>query len=166
MPHSAFTQVNPDTTSRERFTNNILEVPIPSNADKAWAEAVRHQQKLYRALYDHQAMAPNRQQTFMTKAASKSRIYHTWDFVGRTLQFLYMCEYDTLRDQKRGAEQEIFADALARTAGSKEMIEDTSGKFDVMLNANIDVMVPYSEEIKCAAGDLRQELLDTPAGWQ
>lgn len=29
-------------------------------------------------------MAPNLQQTYMTPAASKNKVYFMWDFVGRT----------------------------------------------------------------------------------
>jgi hypothetical protein len=153
MPFADYSPVNPNTTTREAFTKNITDVAIPSNATPAWSAAVKHQQTLYRLLYDHPAMEPNRQQTFMTKAAQKSSIYHTWDFVGRTLQFLYMCEYDTPREAKRGQEKQIFEDALARAAGSKEMITDESGRFEPMYNTNIDIRVPFSDEIKRAAAD-------------
>jgi hypothetical protein len=34
-------------------------------------------------------MAPNRDQTFMTPAKKKTRVYFMWDFVGRTLGMLY-----------------------------------------------------------------------------
>jgi hypothetical protein len=128
MPRVDFTPSNPNTTTRENFTSNITNVPIPSDANTEWAKAVKHQQTLYRALYNHPAMEPNRQQTFMTKAAQKSSIYHTWDFVGRTLQFLYMCEYNTSLQQKRGQEKEVFEDALGRTLMSRMMILDTTGK--------------------------------------
>ncbi|KAK5945007.1 hypothetical protein PMZ80_002210 [Knufia obscura] len=82
MPNVNFTPSNPNTTTRENFTNNILNVQIPSDAAQDWADAVRHQQGLYKALYEHEAMAPNRQQTFMTSANQKSAVYHCWDFVG------------------------------------------------------------------------------------
>jgi hypothetical protein len=93
-------------------------------------------------------MKPNRQQTFMTKAAQKSSIYHTWDFVGRTLQFLYMCEYDTPLEAKTGLERQIFEDVLERTAISKAMISDGTGKFEIMYHTNVEVRVQFSEEIK------------------
>ena len=89
----------------------------------------------------------------MTKANQKSSIYHTWDFVGRTLQFLYMCEYDTSLAQKTGQEKEIFQDALGRTMMSKTMITDETGKFEMLYNSNIDVKVPFSDEIKKTAAD-------------
>lgn len=132
MPFATYTPVNPNTTTRENFTQNILRVEVPSTADASWADAVKHQQGLYRALYDHEAMAPNRQQTFMTPAAQKSSIYHTWDFVGRTLQFLYMCDYAKPVEQRKGQDKEIFEDAFGRTHMSRILIEDTSGKAALM----------------------------------
>ena len=58
MPHADFNPTNPNTTTREKFTENILNVPIPSDATSEWSKAVKHQQALYRALYDHEAMDP------------------------------------------------------------------------------------------------------------
>lgn len=114
---------------------------------------MKHQQGLYKALYDHEAMVPNRQQTFMTPANQKSAIYHCWDFVGRTLQFLYGCDYTTSRTQKRGLENEIFDDAIGRAMMSRILVEDTIGKADVLLNANVDILVPFSDAIKQGAAD-------------
>ena len=34
-------------------------------------------------------MTPNLQQTYMTPAASKNKVYFMWDFVGRTLVSYY-----------------------------------------------------------------------------
>ena len=151
MPRVNFSPVDPSTTAREKFTANINSVTIPDNADSTWAEAVRHQQRLYQALYDHDAMAPNRQQTFSTPAKQKSRVYHMWDFVGRTLHFFYMLDYTTPSERMRGQEKEIWTDAYGRYCFSKIIMEDTSGKADMMFNANIDVDVPFGEEVMRAA---------------
>jgi hypothetical protein len=82
-----FQPSGPQSTTCTSFTANILFVSISPSAFAEWVSPVRKQQNLYRALFDHEAMAPNRQQTFMTPAAQKSSVYHLWDFVGRTLQF-------------------------------------------------------------------------------
>jgi hypothetical protein len=100
-----FTPSNPHTTTRADFTANILGVAIPATASQDWATAVRHQQGLYRALFDHDAMAPNRQQTFMTPAAQKTAVYHLWDFVGRTLQFFYMVDCEKAMRARRGQDK-------------------------------------------------------------
>jgi hypothetical protein len=100
-----FTPSNPHTTTRADFTANILSVTIPESADKDWADAVRHQQGLYRVLFDHEAMARNRQQTFMTPAAHKTAIYHLWDFVGRTLQYFYMVDCEKAWSARKGQDK-------------------------------------------------------------
>ena len=151
MPLVNFTPVNPATTTREAFTKNINDVAIPTDAHESWAGPVRHQQGLYQALYDHEAMTPNRQQTFNTPANQKSRVYHTWDFVGRTLQFLYMTDYKKAPGERRGRDKEVFQDAVGRAAMSQILVEDTSSKADMMLNANIDVDVEFGEAVKAAA---------------
>jgi len=151
MPNVDFAPSNPHTTTREKFTQNILNVQIPSDAAQDWADAVRHQQGLYKALYEHEAMAPNRQQTFMTPANQKSAVYHCWDFVGRTLQYLYMVDYKTPRNQRQGQGKEVYEDALGRTKMSQMLVEDTSGELDFMLNSNIDVRVEFNDAVKQAA---------------
>ena len=151
MPNVPYIPVDPNTTTREAFTQNILDIQIPSDALQEWADAVRHQQGLYKALYDHEAMAPNRQQTFMTPAKQKSAVYFLWDFVGRTLQFLYMVDYKKAKRARMGQDKEIFEDALGRTKMSQLLAEDTTGKMDFMLHSNIDVRVEFNDAIKQAA---------------
>ena len=147
MPRVNFNPVDASTTTRERFTANINSVTIPVDADSSWADAVRHQQRLYQALYDHEAMTPNRQQTFSTPAKQKSRVYHMWDFVGRTLQYFYMIDYRTPSEARKGQEKEIWNEAYGRYHYSKVIMEDTSGKTNMMFNANIDVDVPFGEDV-------------------
>lgn len=77
--------MNPYTSTREEFTRSILSVPTPDDAAKDWADSVTRLKKLLEKLTYHEAMAPNLQQTYMTPAASKNRVYFMWDFVGRTL---------------------------------------------------------------------------------
>lgn len=146
-PRVNFTPIDPSTITREKCTANITTVAIPDNADATWAEAVRHQQRLHQALYDHDAMAANRQQTFSTPAKQKSRVYHMWDFVGRTLAYFYMLDYTTPSERMWGREKEIWTDAYGRYVFSKIIMEDTSGKADMMFNVNIDVDVPFAEEV-------------------
>ena len=100
-----FTPSNPHTTTRADFTANILSVTIPESADKDSANGVRHQQGLYRVLFDHEAIARNHQQTFMTPAAHKTAIYHLWDFVGRTLQYFYMVDCERAWSARKGQDK-------------------------------------------------------------
>jgi hypothetical protein len=87
----------------------------------------------------------------MTPAEQKSSIYHTWDFVGRTLQFLYMVDYSTGMREKKGKEREIFMDAVGRTKMSKEMIVTGGGR---MVQTNVDVRVEFDDALKEMARDL------------
>lgn len=64
----------------DRSGQNILNADIPSDAYPGYADLVRDQKRLFIASYDHEVMAPNRQQTFMTPARQKSRVYFLWDF--------------------------------------------------------------------------------------
>ncbi|KAL9035984.1 MAG: hypothetical protein Q9214_006336, partial [Letrouitia sp. 1 TL-2023] len=76
---------NPYTQTREEFTRHLLSVPIPDFAHEEWAGEVTKIKPLLEKLAYHEAMQPNLQQTYMTPAASKNRVYFMWDFVGRTL---------------------------------------------------------------------------------
>ena len=40
---------------------------------------------------------------------------------------------------------------MSRKAMSRIMVEDTSGKSDMMLNTNVDARVPFDDAIKQAA---------------
>ncbi|CZT14203.1 uncharacterized protein RCC_00177 [Ramularia collo-cygni] len=85
-----FTPSDPNTTTREVFTSNITSVPVPSDASSNWRFFAETSKSLLDKLAHHSAMAPNLQQTYMTPAASKNKVYFMWDFVGRTLGYLYM----------------------------------------------------------------------------
>src|SRR5438034_11275175 len=77
--------MDPNTSTRQRFTDAILAQACPDNAAPAWRGLFTKLQALLRALAEHPAMQPNMQQAFMTPAASKNSVYFCWDFVGRTL---------------------------------------------------------------------------------
>lgn len=124
MSHVSYAPSNPHTTTREKFTENILNVAIPEDAVTDWASAVRQQQALYKALYEHEAMLPNQQQTFMTPANQKSPVYHLWDYVGRTLQYFYMVDYKTPQAERSGQEKAIYEEALGRTSTSNMMVQN------------------------------------------
>ena len=74
-----------------------------------------------------------------------------WDFVGRTLQYFYMLDYTTPSEQMKGQEKDIWTETYGRYCFSKVIMDDTSGKADVMFNANIDVDVPFGDEVMRAA---------------
>lgn len=77
--------MNPQTNTRQVWTDTLTSATAPSDAHPKWAAMWTASQKLMKALFDHSAMEPNRQQTFGTPANSKNSVYFMWDFVERTL---------------------------------------------------------------------------------
>lgn len=77
--------MDPYTQTREAFTNNITSMETPSFADPDWSKQAALMRELLQKLAHHPAMEPNLQQTYMTPAASKNKVYFVWDFVGRTM---------------------------------------------------------------------------------
>lgn len=70
-----FTPVDPNITTRENFTRNLTQVSIPANASSKWRFYAEKSQALLDKLANHTAMTPNLQQTYMTPAASKNKVY-------------------------------------------------------------------------------------------
>ncbi len=62
-----------------------------------------------------------------------------------------MADYKKAPRERRGQDKEVFQDAVGRTAMSQILVEDTSGKADMMLNSNIDVDVEFGDAVKAAA---------------
>ena len=73
MPQYAYP--NPNTTTREAFTQYYQEQTVPNDADHKYKHLFLVHQKLYKLLLEHPAMEPNRQQTFSTPANSKNKVY-------------------------------------------------------------------------------------------
>lgn len=55
---------------------------------------------------------------------------------------------------RRGTNKQIFQDAVGRVQLSKFLVNDTSGKADMLVNSNVDVRVPFDDAIKQAAGPI------------
>lgn len=111
--------LDPNTATREVFTKSLTEVPLPPDAHDLWAWYASNHQSLLKKLAEHPAMAPNLQQTFNTPDNSKNKVYHMWDFVGRTLGYIFRLDPD-LPDGFDAAMQDIFG----RTAMSCGLILD------------------------------------------
>ncbi|KAL8693921.1 MAG: hypothetical protein Q9218_001335 [Villophora microphyllina] len=123
--------MDPHTNTREQFTAHVVNKPIPNDAAPDWKNAVEKSKALLDKLAHHPAMAPHLQQTYMTPAKSKNRVYFQWDFVGRTLGYMYMAN-PTLKNLK-GAEKEAWNDAIGRTVMTQQLILDTKkGALDMM----------------------------------
>jgi len=67
--------MNPQTTTRQVWTDTLTSPTPPSDAHAKWAAMLTASQNLMKALFDHLAMEPNRQQTFGTPANSKNSVY-------------------------------------------------------------------------------------------
>lgn len=67
--------MNPHSATREQFTVHLTSLPCPEDAHKDYKHLFVSLQKLLDLLAHHEAMRPNLQQTFMTSAASKNKIY-------------------------------------------------------------------------------------------
>lgn len=113
---------DPQTTKRTDYTARIVDWEIPANANPEYRSTIKQQQELLQLLHDDPAMEPNRQQTFMTPANSKNKVYFMWDFVQRNLLLLYQ-----LKSSQPPAEE-----LLDRVTHSALLINDTTGMTNMM----------------------------------
>lgn len=70
--------MDPNTSTREQWTAALVSQTIPTDANAQYKSYTEGYQKLYNKLAHHNAMVPNLQQTFMTPAASKNKVYFMW----------------------------------------------------------------------------------------
>ncbi|KAL9609775.1 MAG: hypothetical protein Q9167_005487 [Letrouitia subvulpina] len=118
---------------------HFLSAPVPDFADKEWADEVTKTKSLLEKLTFHEAMQPNLQQTYMTPAASKNRVYFMWDFVGRTLGILYGQVNPGLPEDMSEQEAEAWQDAIGRSMFSGKLIlDDKPG----LLNEMVEMAYP------------------------
>ena len=67
--------LNPYQATREEYTQKHCSVELPSDVSPEFKNLFVGNQRLIDALAHHPAMAPNLQQTYMTPAASKNKVY-------------------------------------------------------------------------------------------
>lgn len=79
--------MDPYKSTRKEYTDKALSMPIPRDSTKEWENMVQILRTLYRLLAFHPAMATNINDTYMTPARTKNKVYFMWDFIGRTLVF-------------------------------------------------------------------------------
>ena len=65
----------PNTATREQFTNHLVQKEIPEDAKDDWKTQATNLKDLLHKLTFHEAMASNLQQTYMTPANAKNKIY-------------------------------------------------------------------------------------------
>ncbi|KAF9263042.1 hypothetical protein L218DRAFT_987817 [Marasmius fiardii PR-910] len=115
---------------------NLVTHEIPSNVHADWKRYAETNQIFLSTLASHAAMAPNLQQTYMTPANSKNKIYFMWDFVGRSLGMLFTIPPE--KNPRRGMHKATWSDVVGRTVMAKKLlIED-----QVMLNSMVERTYP------------------------
>jgi hypothetical protein len=138
---------DPNTTSRRGYTTALIDRAIPSNAAPEYRRRVTQHKELVQALFDDAAMEPNREQTFMTPANSKNRVYFMWDFCQRNLSFMLAAANPTLpRGQKS-----LWNDIMGRVQFAKFLILEEGQEVDEMFPND---PVRFSEDLKTLANSL------------
>jgi len=66
---------DPSTTTRQAFTDFFLSQQCPESAVLKYKHVWETHQNLMRLFIEHPAMAQNKEQTYMTPAASKNKVY-------------------------------------------------------------------------------------------
>ncbi|TFK71336.1 hypothetical protein BDN72DRAFT_958135 [Pluteus cervinus] len=140
---------DPYRTTRRQFTDNLTAAPTPNNAAPAYANLHGTLKVLLDKLLNHPAMAPNVNQTFMTPAARKSKVYFMWDFVGRTLGTINMLD-PTLPRREKGE----WDEAIGRAAFAAVLINDATGKLQAMCPDDLGQDPDFGDEIRSLANDL------------
>ncbi|TKA77522.1 hypothetical protein B0A55_02256 [Friedmanniomyces simplex] len=125
----------------------MLLRPIPDDTDPDLKDHMEKNKDLLRLLALHSAMRPNLQQTFMTPANAKTKIYFsthalstssystwTWDFVGRTLGYAYMLPPDLTHLGRMFGE--IWMDVRSRSfTTAMLLLDDRPGRLDGAVDA-------------------------------
>ncbi|KAL8396852.1 hypothetical protein RB594_003807 [Gaeumannomyces avenae] len=119
---------NPNTTTRRVFTQFLVEKECPDNADPYYKKTHDGLRRLLDLLAKHEGMSANMEQTFMTPAADKNKVYFMWDYVGRTLGM--MAAVSPTTPKARLASNAIFQDIIGRIVMAESLIRDTTGKLD------------------------------------
>jgi hypothetical protein len=126
MPSLQF--LDPATTTRQAWTDNLINVTVPANAKPAFRKLALGLQEVMRLMIQHEAMSANKSQTFSTPAASKNEIYFMWDFVQRTLATLLQLNPSLPRSQK-----ETWEDCHGRAGMANMLIQDDTGMVKGMM---------------------------------
>jgi hypothetical protein len=136
-------QLNPYTSTRRAFTDHLTNRPIPSNASPEYTRLCDALKSLLSALLNHPAMAPNADQTYMTPAAWKNKVYFMWDFVGRTLGMLY-----ALDPSLPAREKKQWDEVSNRCAYGNMLVHDKTGMLETMCPDERGTGVQLGEDVE------------------
>ncbi|KAL6718314.1 hypothetical protein ACLMJK_004403 [Lecanora helva] len=154
--------MDPNTNTREQFTQKILSAPSPpASASPSWTALATQLRALLEKLLYHDAMKRNLQQTYMTPARDKNMVYFMWDFVGRTVAKLYQID-PSLSDDMPKQQKEEWTDVQGRATMAAMLILDVkSGMLDMQVQAAYPGMkgekVEFGEEILGIAREIYKE---------
>jgi len=129
-----------NTCTRQEYTTALLSQPIPENASNDYRQEVSQHQTLLELLFSDPAMDPNRDQKYMTPAASKNKVYFLWDYVQRTLAGMMQIDPSLPASQKA-----TWAELLGRSAFGSNLILDNTGKMAYMFPGD---SVTFSDKIR------------------
>ncbi|GAB7345772.1 hypothetical protein MBLNU457_4039t1 [Dothideomycetes sp. NU457] len=136
-------QPDPNTSTREVCTQFTLSIPCPPDANPKFTAVWDQYDKLLRLLLYHPAMSENIQQTFMTPANSKNKVYFIVD--------------PSLSEASK--QTQAFANLASRTMHSHVLIMDKTGLLEKMnksVGYNHDAGVEFGKEIEDASMELKR----------
>ena len=137
---------DPETNTRREYTDRLTALEPPKFAKPAWADLCNALRDLTKALGDHEVMEPNINDPYMKPANRKTKVYHMWDFISRTLSILWVVDLDLPSSQKP-----LWTEALGRAVLAKSMIEDKTGKTDTMCPDDYGTQVEFGGDILAIA---------------
>ncbi|KAM3413658.1 hypothetical protein BST61_g10351 [Cercospora zeina] len=116
--------MDPSNVTRKDFTDNLVSQPLPDDANAEWKQFAETHRALLDKLAYHDAMSENMQDTYMTPARSKNRVYFMWDFVGRTLGMIYNLPPAKAPERYNEQQKETYGDVVSRSVMSKALLTD------------------------------------------
>ncbi|KAK4498014.1 hypothetical protein PRZ48_010670 [Zasmidium cellare] len=146
--------MDPNTATRQQFTRGLVDGPTPSH----WPQPLKDRVVVLRSLLDklgnHQAMATNLQQTYMTPANSKNKVYFMWDFVGRTLGYFSQLSDVTSVNSMNATQKELWGDVEGRCEMAANLILDT---MPGMLNNMVEQSYPGTRNHPEFGNDIKED---------
>lgn len=133
---------DPEVNTRREYTDRLTAVAPPDFAKPAWADLCNTLRDLTRALAYHEVMEPNIDDPYMKPANRKTKVYHMWDFMSRTLSMVLANDPDLPRRQKG-----LWREVTGRAKYGKLLMMDTTGKLDAMCPDDNGTKVEFGGDI-------------------
>ncbi|GIZ49077.1 hypothetical protein CKM354_001211700 [Cercospora kikuchii] len=128
--------MDPSNATRKDGTDSLVSQPLPDDANAEWKRFADAHRDLLGKLAYHDAMSENLQDTYMTPARSKNRVYFMWDFVGRTLGMIYNLPPAKNPERYNEQQKETYHDVISRSVMSKSLLTDQRpGMLNMMIES-------------------------------